>query len=128
MTSGVLRAMPQDPGRRIGLLYFLNSFGAVVGVLASAFVLVPTVGLPGASLAAGLTNGPASALRLPDRPQPRSRHGPPQAVTRDTGRARRITAATTVGSVAHRAVLLRVRDCLDPHAVTGTCSSPTPSS
>jgi predicted membrane-bound spermidine synthase len=56
MTSGVLRAMPQEPGSRIGLLYFLNSFGAVFGVLASAFVLVPTIGLPGASLTAGLVN------------------------------------------------------------------------
>jgi predicted membrane-bound spermidine synthase len=56
MTSGILRALPQDPGRRIALLYFLNSFGAVFGVLASAFVLIPAVGLPGASTAAGLLN------------------------------------------------------------------------
>jgi len=56
MTSGILRALPQDPGRRIGLLYFLNSFGAVFGVLASAFVLIPAIGLPGTSIAAGLMN------------------------------------------------------------------------
>lgn len=56
MTSGILRAAPQDPGRRIALLYFLNSFGAVFGVLASAFVLIPAVGLSGASTAAGLLN------------------------------------------------------------------------
>ena len=56
MTSGILRAFPQDPGRRIGLLYFLNSFGAVFGVLASAFILIPAIGLPGASMTAGVLN------------------------------------------------------------------------
>jgi len=56
MTSGILRALPQDPGRRIGLLYFLNSFGAVFGVLTSAFFLVPTFGLHGATFLAGVMN------------------------------------------------------------------------
>jgi predicted membrane-bound spermidine synthase len=56
MTSGILRAFPQDPGRRIGLLYFLNSFGAVFGVLASAFILIPAIGLPGSSMTAGALN------------------------------------------------------------------------
>jgi spermidine synthase len=56
MTSGILRALPQDPGRRIGLLYFLNSLGAAFGVLASAFVLIPAIGLPGTSMTAGLLN------------------------------------------------------------------------
>lgn len=56
MTSGLLRLAPADPGRRIALLYFLNSLGAVAGVLASVFVLIPLVGLPGASFAAGATN------------------------------------------------------------------------
>ena len=56
MTSGILRAFPQDPGRRIGMLYFLNSFGAVFGVLASAFILIPAIGLPGSSMTAGALN------------------------------------------------------------------------
>ncbi|HVJ75215.1 MAG TPA: spermidine synthase [Casimicrobiaceae bacterium] len=56
MTSGLLRLAPHDPGRRIALLYFLNSLGAVAGVLAGIFVLVPHAGLPGASLVAGTTN------------------------------------------------------------------------
>ncbi|MFO1307127.1 MAG: methyltransferase [Burkholderiales bacterium] len=56
MTSGLLRLAPQDPGRRIGLLYFLNSLGAVFGVLASVFVIIPLVGLPGASRLAGVLN------------------------------------------------------------------------
>ena len=56
MTAGVLRAFPDKPGRKLSLLYFLNSIGAVFGVLASTFVLVPWVGLPGTSLTAGLLN------------------------------------------------------------------------
>ena len=56
MTSGVLRLAPRDPGRRVALLYFLNSLGAVVGVLACVFVVVPLAGLPGASMLAGATN------------------------------------------------------------------------
>lgn len=56
MTAGVLRLAPSFPGRKIAQFYFLNSIGAVVGVLASAFVLIPAVGLPGALLTAGLMN------------------------------------------------------------------------
>lgn len=56
MSGGVLRLAPELPGRRLAMLYFLNSIGAVVGVLASGFVLIPAAGLPGALLAAGVGN------------------------------------------------------------------------
>jgi predicted membrane-bound spermidine synthase len=56
MTAGVLRLAPAHPGSKIALFYFLNSIGAVAGVLASAFVLIPAAGLPGALLTAGLLN------------------------------------------------------------------------
>ncbi len=56
MTGGVLRLAPADPGRKLALLYFLNSIGAVAGVLASGFLLIPAFGLPGALLTAGLGN------------------------------------------------------------------------
>lgn len=56
MTSGILRVAPQAPGRRIALLYFLNSAGAAAGVLLSGFVLIPALGLPGTLLTAGLMN------------------------------------------------------------------------
>lgn len=56
MTAGILRLYADNPGRKIALLYFLNSIGAVAGVLISTFVLVPWAGLPGASLTAGLVN------------------------------------------------------------------------
>ena len=56
MTCGVLRAMPESSGQKISMLYFANSIGAAVGVLASAFVLIPWSGLPGTILSAGLMN------------------------------------------------------------------------
>jgi predicted membrane-bound spermidine synthase len=56
MTGGILRAWPERPGRSLALLYFANSLGAVIGVLASGFWLVGAVGLPGAVRAAGVVN------------------------------------------------------------------------
>ncbi len=70
MTAGILRLQPTGSGATIATLYLLNSLGAAIGVLVSAFVLVPTVGLPGALLTAGLLNA-AVALgvwRLRDVP------------------------------------------------------------
>src|SRR5262249_60373434 len=51
--SAVLRLAPDQPGEDVAALYFLNSFGAVLGVLASAFLLIPSVGLPGTLTVAG---------------------------------------------------------------------------
>jgi len=56
MTSGVLRIDPGLPGSKLSILYFLNSIGAVGGVLASGFFLIPIVGLPGVLLTAGILN------------------------------------------------------------------------
>jgi spermidine synthase len=56
VSSAVLRLEPANPGYSIATLYFLNSLGAVLGVLASAFVLIPAVGLPGTLMTAGLGN------------------------------------------------------------------------
>ena len=46
VVSAVLRLEEGQTGEQVAALYFLNSFGAVAGVLASAFVLIPAVGLP----------------------------------------------------------------------------------
>ena len=54
--SAVLRLDSSQPGHDIAALYFLNSLGAVMGVLASAFVLIPAVGLPGTLMTAGFAN------------------------------------------------------------------------
>jgi spermidine synthase len=56
MAAGVLRRYPDRPGHEISVLYFLNSFGAVLGVLASAFVFIPWLGLPGTVMLAGALN------------------------------------------------------------------------
>jgi predicted membrane-bound spermidine synthase len=56
MAAGVLRRYPDTPGHEISVLYFLNSFGAVLGVLASAFVFIPALGLPGTVMLAGALN------------------------------------------------------------------------
>lgn len=56
LVSGVMRAVAADAGRQVSLLYFLNSIGAVAGVLASTFVVIPVLGLPGATLSAGIGN------------------------------------------------------------------------
>ncbi|HEX5128155.1 MAG TPA: hypothetical protein VFV90_00330, partial [Usitatibacter sp.] len=56
MSAGVLRAYPETGGGALAMLYFTNSFGAAAGVLASGFLLIPTVGLPGTILTAGLMN------------------------------------------------------------------------
>jgi spermidine synthase len=56
VSSAVLRLESTQPGHHIASLYFLNSLGAVLGVLASAFLLIPAVGLPGTLRAAGALN------------------------------------------------------------------------
>ena len=40
MVGGLLRIFPDNPAKSISILYFTNSFGAVIGVLASSFILI----------------------------------------------------------------------------------------
>lgn len=56
MSAGIIRAFPDRSGGSIAMLYFTNSIGAALGVLASGFYLVAAVGLPGTVLTAGLMN------------------------------------------------------------------------
>jgi predicted membrane-bound spermidine synthase len=56
MTAGVVRQLPEQPGRTIAALYFANSIGAAGGVLLSGFWLIRLVGLPGTVLTAALLN------------------------------------------------------------------------
>jgi predicted membrane-bound spermidine synthase len=56
MTGGILRIAPETPGRKLALLYFLNSIGAVAGVLTGGFLLIPALGLPGTLVVAGTGN------------------------------------------------------------------------
>src|SRR5258706_11778157 len=74
MSSAVLRMSPEEPGHQIAALYFLNSLGAVMGVLASAFLLIPSIGLSGALMTAGAGNiavaGAAGVLLAGASPAP----------------------------------------------------------
>jgi predicted membrane-bound spermidine synthase len=56
MSAGVIRSTPQKAGRILALLYFTNSMGAAIGVLASGFLLIRFLGLPWTIRLAGLIN------------------------------------------------------------------------
>jgi len=56
MSAGLLREFPDNPGKSISRLYFLNSLGAAIGVLASGFLLIRMVGLPGTIRIGGAIN------------------------------------------------------------------------
>ena len=47
LTGGVLRLRPERAGYAIAMLYFTNSLGAALGVLASGFYFIGAAGLPG---------------------------------------------------------------------------------
>jgi len=56
MSAGLLRLFPARSGATLALLYFTNSLGGGLGVLASGFVLTGLVGLTGTLRVAGLAN------------------------------------------------------------------------
>ncbi|MGI9236395.1 MAG: fused MFS/spermidine synthase, partial [Woeseiaceae bacterium] len=56
MSAGIIRRFPDAPGGSIAMLYFTNSIGAAIGVLASGFWLIGLVGLPGTIITAGILN------------------------------------------------------------------------
>src|SRR5688572_12888430 len=56
MSAGLARAHPAKQGESVAMLYFTNSLGAAAGVLASGFVLIAWVGLPGTLRVAGTLN------------------------------------------------------------------------
>lgn len=56
MSGAFLRLWPQSSGRSLALLYFVNSIGAVFGVLASGFIFINLVGFPGTISIAGIIN------------------------------------------------------------------------
>jgi predicted membrane-bound spermidine synthase len=56
LSAGLLRARAGGDGEVLGGLYFSNSFGAVIGVLASTYLLLPALGMPGTVVLAGVLN------------------------------------------------------------------------
>ncbi|HYS77074.1 MAG TPA: hypothetical protein VEM38_13350, partial [Burkholderiales bacterium] len=62
MSAGLIRRYPAAPGESLAMLYFTNSLGAAVGVLASGFFMIEALGLPGTMRAAGILNLGLAAL------------------------------------------------------------------
>src|SRR6476661_625190 len=56
VSAALVRAHPATPGESLAMLYFTNSLGAALGVLASGFLLIAWTGLPGTLQVAGWTN------------------------------------------------------------------------
>ena len=82
MSAGLVRAHPASSGESVAMLYFTNSLGAAIGVLASGFLLIAWVGLPGTLRVAGAINlALAAAVWFVARP----RHDAPLAARRGAG-------------------------------------------
>lgn len=56
MSAGYIRLQEHAEGRVLAGLYFSNSLGAAIGALASTYVMLPAVGMPGTVFSAGLIN------------------------------------------------------------------------
>src|SRR5258708_16115647 len=56
MSAGLIRRYPAAPGESLAMLYMTTSFGASIGVLASGFVMIEKLGLPGRVQRGGVLN------------------------------------------------------------------------
>ena len=56
MAAGLIRRFPATPGTIVAMLYFTNSIGAAIGVLATGFLFIGWVGLPGTLVIAAFIN------------------------------------------------------------------------
>jgi len=56
LSGAVIRRGPQQSGHHLAMLYFTNSIGAAIGALASAFLLIAWLGMPGTMRLAGFLN------------------------------------------------------------------------
>jgi spermidine synthase len=56
MSAALARTHAARAGESVAMLYFTNSLGGAAGVLGSAFLLLPALGLPGALRTAGVLN------------------------------------------------------------------------
>src|SRR6266853_4329799 len=62
MSAALIRRYPAAPGESLAMLYFTNSLGAAVGVLASGFFMIEALGLPGTVQAEVILNLGLAAL------------------------------------------------------------------
>jgi spermidine synthase len=72
LAGAVIRRGPQQSGYHLAMLYFTNSIGAAAGALASAFLLIGWMGMPGTMRLAGALNLAlaAAVLSLARRGEP----------------------------------------------------------
>jgi spermidine synthase len=72
LSGAVIRRGPEASGHHLAMLYFTNSIGAAAGALASAFLLIGWLGMPGTMRFAGALNLAlaASVLVLARRGEP----------------------------------------------------------
>ena len=101
MSSGLIRRYPEQPGGTLAMLYFTNSIGAAVGVLASGFWMIALVGLPGTILAAGLLNVAVALVvwvltKLDPNPETRAVPVRPAKTTSNDGLALLFLAAAAI--------------------------------
>lgn len=65
MSAGYIRLQEHAEGRVLAGLYFSNSLGAAIGALASTYVMLPAIGMPGTVFSAGLINIVVAVLVYP---------------------------------------------------------------
>jgi spermidine synthase len=99
----------EESGKNVATLYFLNSFGAVVGSLLGGFFLVPIIGLHTTIYAAGVTNvligGIAlalSAFKFRFEPEP----AVPESVEAGVFSDRQVTLAVAVAGTSGLAAMI----------------------
>ncbi|HUL92152.1 MAG TPA: fused MFS/spermidine synthase [Burkholderiales bacterium] len=80
LSGAVIRRGPQQSGHHLAMLYFTNSIGAAIGALASAFLLIGWIGMPGTMRLAGALNLALAAVVLAI-----AHRGEPAAVTPAAG-------------------------------------------
>lgn len=71
VSAALIRLVPDSTGYSVSMLYFTNSIGGAIGVLASGFVLINHVGLPGTLLTAALINVVIAIVVWPISKNPR---------------------------------------------------------
>jgi predicted membrane-bound spermidine synthase len=100
MSAGYLRVQPQAQGEVLAGLYFANSIGAAAGALASTYLLLPALGLPGAVMVAGALNVLVAVLIYPLARAGEPGGGPSEIATVPGGAGRTDRAVAAVLCIA----------------------------
>ncbi|OFK86137.1 MULTISPECIES: fused MFS/spermidine synthase [unclassified Eikenella] len=102
MSGGLIRRFPGQDGSLLGGLYFTNSIGAAFGALLAAFVLLPSLGLPGTVVTAGFLNLIVAGLAwwLARNPEPAPKHSADSATSPVLHPLLRVVLASTAISGA----------------------------